>query len=97
MQLKGDNIVVDVDISYKLKQGSTVRALLVSQVHLAFTICADRLYGLGKFSQDARIGFSNAIGTALDALNQAIDADPDLKKAAETSLSADQVEMVTDD
>jgi hypothetical protein len=84
-------------ITYRLKQGSTVRALLVSQVHLTFTCVADRLYGLGKFSQEQRIGFSNAIGNALDALNQAIDADPDLKKAAETAVSADQVESVLDD
>ncbi len=95
----GVKIQVDVaGLSYAMlmKAKTTVRALLVSRVHLAFTQAADDLYALGKFNQEQRIGFSNAIGDALGALNAAIDADPKLKVAADATVTDAECETVMD-
>ena len=67
--------------------GATVRAVLISRIHRAFTSAADDLFGLGFFGQEERIGLSSAIGDALGKFNALLDASPPLAQAGDTAVS----------
>jgi len=51
------------------EQTSTIGALLVSKIHEAYTVAADRAFSAGYMNQDERVALSSAITDALDAFN----------------------------
>lgn len=53
-------------------KAASVGSLLESKVHAAFTLLADRLYGVGTITKEERLELSKAIGKSLDKLAKTI-------------------------
>ncbi len=57
-----------------LAEAATVGSWFESRIHLGFTEMADEMFGGGLLTRDERIGLSSAIGEALTAFNNKVEA-----------------------
>lgn len=62
------------DVVKKLQEARNTGEWLEARLHLMFTEIADGMFGEGRLSRDERIALSGAIGGALDAFRQAVEA-----------------------
>ena len=56
------------------EQNSSIGAFLVSKIHEAYTVAADRAFAAGYMNQDERIALSSAITDALKAFNEVMES-----------------------
>jgi len=72
---RGGQIVEVLESAREVAEARSVGAWLESRLHLAFTEMTDYMRGEGRLTRDERIALSSAIGDALNAFVQRVEAE----------------------